>query len=300
MRRAISLLILGVVAAVAPAGIATASPLASTAGYLPAPTPPVPTPSMPFRTINLAGGRSYVLHPPTLSTQARPLVLLLPGLYNTWLTFENQGNWQRYADTHGFVAAYGTGISRSWNAGSCCGAARQQGVDDVSYLVAVVADVSRRIHIDPTRVYVVGFSNGEMMAIRAQCDRPDVFAASGGAGGQLVTPCHSPDRQIRERHLHGTADTIVPYNGGYSAYTGSTFPSVAALPGLIAADSPDPAVSITSLPCAHTWPRLDNTCRVDATDIVWRWISRYSRTSLTPAALRAAVARLTGTRARPV
>jgi poly(3-hydroxybutyrate) depolymerase len=302
------MLLLGVAVAVAPAVAAAGAAAAAGAGsaaaaepafrppveFWPAPTPPVPTSDMPFRLIGLTSGRSYVLHPPpTASATGRPLVLLLPGLYNTWTTLESQGDWSRYADAHGFVAAYGVGIQNSWDAGSCCGPAAQQGVDDVAYLATVLADVARRVPIDRTRVYLVGFSNGEMMALRGQCDRPDLFAASGGAGGQLVAGCHSPDRQIRERHLHGTADLIVPYNGGYSAYTGTTFPSVAELPALIAADSPDPAVSITSLPCGHAWPRLDNACGADATNLIWQWVSGYTRA---PAAV--AAARTTGRPAR--
>src|SRR5436305_1978798 len=115
VRRACVVLVLGVAAAVLPAGIAAAGPAAGTsrpaagveagagaAGpafrppgeFRPAPTPPVPTPSTPFRTIGLTSGRSYVLHPPPVaSATGRPLVLLLPGLYHTWTNLEAQGNW---------------------------------------------------------------------------------------------------------------------------------------------------------------------------------------------------------------
>ena len=66
---------------------------------------------------------------------------------------------------------------RAWNAGaSCCGGAT---TDDVTYLRRVVAAVAARVPVDRHRVYVVGLSNGGMMATRAVCDAPQDFAAAG-------------------------------------------------------------------------------------------------------------------------
>jgi len=41
---------------------------------------------------------------------------------------------------------------RTWNAGSCCGAATREGVDDVGYINAVVADAIDRFGLDRRRV----------------------------------------------------------------------------------------------------------------------------------------------------
>lgn len=230
-------------------------------------------------TIRLPNGRSYVLHT-RIGAAAVPLVVVLPGLFHTWPSIAQAGDWSSYADRHGFAVVYGIGVDESWNAGSCCGAAQRERVDDVSYLVSVVQDAERRESIDPTRVYVVGFSNGDMMAIRAECDRPDVFAAAGGSAGAPVAPCDSPLQQVRIRHLHGRYDTTVPYAGGYSRLTGTDFPPVSRYAALIIAGSPTAVVSVSTLPCAHAWPRADNACRVNGTDLLWRWISRYHRPPL--------------------
>ena len=64
---------------------------------------------------------------------------------------------------------------RAWNAGICCAFALR---NDVGYLVDVVNASSQAVPVDATRVYVVGFSNGGMMALRAICSAPVRFRRS--------------------------------------------------------------------------------------------------------------------------
>ena len=100
---------------------------------------------------------------------------------------------------------------RAWNAGICCALALR---NDVGYLVDVVNAVSQAVPVDATRVYVVGFSNGGMMALRAICSAPDVFAAAGSVSGPFLgTTCARPIW----RHIAAAADPIVPVFGGISA-----------------------------------------------------------------------------------
>jgi dienelactone hydrolase len=259
-----------------PESRAASRPATPGPGGVPRPTLRVGSAGPGVVTIRLPGGRGYVLHPRT-GPAAVPLVVLLPGLFETWLNLASSGGWSRYADQHGFAVVYGIGVGESWNAGSCCGTAQRDRVDDVSYLVDVVHDAELRESIDPTRVYVLGFSNGDMMAVRAECDRPEVFAAAGGSSGAPVAPCDSPVEQVRVRHLHGRYDTTVPYAGGYSTLTGTSFPPVARFAALIQAGSPGAVVAVSTLPCSHQWPRTDDACRVNGTDLLWRWLSRYRR-----------------------
>jgi polyhydroxybutyrate depolymerase len=307
VRRTLALAAAGLLAAVLPAGlvVAQAPPAASLGGHPagPASTGPgvdgtaSPAASSPvggrahasrarlrhpantFRTVHLASGRRYTVHlpPPQLAQARLPLVVVLHGLHHSWQQAERSGGWARYADANGFLVAYGIGIGASWNAGGCCGAARHNGIDDVGYLVDLVTDLAHRYPIDRTRVYVAGFSDGDMMAIRVACDRPDVFAAAGGAAGALASRCWAPAWQIRVLHLHGRYDTVVPYRGGYSGYTRTWFPAATALPRLLATGSADPVVSVVTLNCTHLWPKRSNACRADGTDLIWRWMSQFHR-----------------------
>lgn len=175
------------------------------------------------------------------------------------------------------VAGGQPATTRAWNAGPCCGGASG---DDVAYLRRVVAAVEGRIPVDRSRVYVLGLSNGGMMATRAICDAPDLFAAAGTvAGPYLGQQCARPVWL----HLHGGSDPIVPYTGGRSPGVPSlgiakdwcrcAFPSsqteAARLHGY---------VSVTYVPAGlHTWPTLDGPWRMDGNTVLWRSMSAFRR-----------------------
>jgi poly(3-hydroxybutyrate) depolymerase len=170
-----------------------------------------------------------------------------------------------------------TSTFRAWNAGDCCGASN---ADDVTYLRHVVTAVARQTKIDLRRVYVIGLSNGGMMALRAICDAPTVFAAAGSvAGPYLGTTCARPVW----KHLHGALDPVVPYLGGVSP--GSTFLSVT--PDWCLCTFPDstteparfsPAtVSVTIVANGvHDWPKLhDGAWDLDGNAALWSFVSHY-------------------------
>ena len=58
-------------------------------------------------------------------------------------------------------------------------------------------------------------SNGGFMANRLGCDRADVFAAIAPVAGTLgVGVACNPSRPVSVLAAHGTADRLVPFNGG--------------------------------------------------------------------------------------
>lgn len=164
-----------------------------------------------------AGGltRSYRLHRPAGlgRSGAVPLVLMLHGGFGNGAQAEAAYGWDAAADAYGFVVAYPDGIGRSWNAGVCCGPARDGGVDDVGFLWALVQAVGAAEGVDPDRVYVTGISNGAMMAYRLACDLPGSFAAIGPVAGSLMVACPQPP-PTSILHVHGLEDHNVPFAGG--------------------------------------------------------------------------------------
>lgn len=100
-----------------------------------------------------------------------------------------------------------------WNAGSAwCESTACP--DDVAYLGGVLDDVIDTWPVDTTHVSLVGHSNGHFMSYRMMCDRADVITAIAGlAGLGPVDPC-APTEPVHSLHMHGTADAVVPYDGG--------------------------------------------------------------------------------------
>jgi len=90
-----------------------------------------------------------------------------------------------------------------------------EGVDEMAYVDAVLADASERFGIDPTRRVASGFSAGGMMVWNIACYRSRSFAGFVPIAGTFWQPtpasCPSPPASIV--HIHGETDQIVPLAG---------------------------------------------------------------------------------------
>jgi len=226
-----------------------------------------------------------------------PLLMVLHGLYLDPSTTEATSGLDRVADSEEVALVYPYGIDGSWNAGTCCGTASAQQIDDVGFLAHVVDTVAALRPIDRRRVYVAGFSNGGMMSLRAVCARPDVFAAAASVGGTLQSGCLASS-PVSALLLHGQRDTTVPYAGtSYSRFlrTALTPVPTAALTlakqsGCVAVRTtrtpkyqqasyrgcgPGSSVELVSVPAlGHHWPTTQ-TDGVDGEGIVWNFLSRH-------------------------
>ena len=120
------------------------------------------------------------------------------------------------ADARGFLVAYPDGLGNGWNAGDCCTEAQPSGVDDVQFVRDLLALVESQYCVDPRRVYATGFSNGGFMTHRLGCAMADTFAAIAPISGVLGIPRDTcrPSRPVPVLDMHGTADPVVPYDGG--------------------------------------------------------------------------------------
>jgi poly(3-hydroxybutyrate) depolymerase len=166
--------------------------------------------------------------------------------------------------------------TRAWNAGICCALALR---NDVGYLVDVVHAVEASVPVDATRVYVVGFSNGGMMALRAICSAPETFAAAGSVSGPFLgTTCE----KAVWRHIAAAPDPIVPPAGGVSPgapalgvardWCGCDWPSTDT-----ERDRFGPFVSVYVSPTGgHSWPTPTSTnWAFDPERDLWDYVSRF-------------------------
>jgi len=148
------------------------------------------------------------------------------------------------------------------------------------------------------------------MAYRLACDTT-LFAAIGPDAATLLGECPAP-HPISLLHIHGTADTRIPYRGGQGdGYAKIDGPAV---PGLVArwraADGCEPPATTTSGPvttsvatcpagrsvelvtiagAGHQWPGVDKpildriahlgppTTALNATDTFWRFFAAHPR-----------------------
>jgi len=125
------------------------------------------------------------------------------------------------AAAHSFVAVFPDGINRVWNDGREAG--RISRIDDVGFLRRLVAQLIALSIADPTRVYLAGMSNGGMMTFRMLCEASELFAGAGTLIANMPAGigdgCH-PKKPLPIVMFNGTADPLVPYDGGGVGFAG--------------------------------------------------------------------------------
>jgi polyhydroxybutyrate depolymerase len=165
--------------------------------------------------------RSYLVHPPRGYRPGAPLpvVFVLHGATESNDGVEELSRMSVKADAEHFIVVYpaGTGRVVTWNAGNCCGSAMKENVDDIGFLRALLEKIKRDYAIDSQRVYFTGISNGGMMAYRVACEMAEQVAAIAPVEGALNVECH-PAAPVSVMIFHGTADRLVPFEGGSTQY----------------------------------------------------------------------------------
>jgi polyhydroxybutyrate depolymerase len=189
--------------------------------------------------------RSYLLHVPKLrpmSTSgvllAYPLIIVLHGSSGSAEDIEATTNMDSVSEANRTIVAYPNGVGGAgglyptdWNAGTCCGAAGRENIDDVGFIKAVLAEISAKMPIDARRVYVAGFSDGGRMAYRLACEMSSQIAAIGVVSGSLKADDCAPAKSVAVLAIHGTDDPIVPFDDGADTQPTATMnPMEEALP----------------------------------------------------------------------
>jgi len=262
----------------------------------------------------VAGGltRTYIVYRPAVLPAAAPLVVMLHGGFGTASQAQKSYHWDAEADAGHFLVAYPNGLNRAWNAGGgCCGTPAKVGTNDVAFITAVVAAISRAVHVDAGRVYATGISNGGIMAYDLACHTA-VFAAIGPDSATELGGCRHPAR-LSVIAIHGTADQNIPYDGGegdgFAHIDGPSVPAVNAAwrhaDGCAAPKAATRATVTTSVArcpggravelitiagAGHQWPGgtsspvvqkllgLDPpSTALDATAVIWRFFAAHAR-----------------------
>ena len=166
-----------------------------------------------------------------------PLVIVLHGSGGDAGTIEHQSGMDSVADAQRFLVAYPNGLGgefgifpSDWNAGSCCGAAARDNIDDLGFISALLKTVAVHVPLDARRVYVAGFSAGGYMAYRAGCELSASIAAIGVVSGSLADDPCTPAKPVPLFAIHGTDDPEVSYDEPAPVPTGLVPALASALP----------------------------------------------------------------------
>jgi len=188
--------------------------------------------------INVDGiERSYRVHVPSDLVEPRAIVLVLHGGGGEGVEVAEQGStplsvFRDVADREGFVVVYPEGLPAAdsnertgWvdcRADSVVGS----GADDVGFLTALIGQLGDEYGVGSDRVFMTGSSNGAMMSQAFALHRPDLVAAVAVSAGNLAASpfpglcTDGPDRPVPILLAHGTADVLMPFDGGCVADLG--------------------------------------------------------------------------------
>lgn len=173
------------------------------------------------------GSRGFhVYAPPRAPGELRPLVVLLHG---------NGGSADQVLGRTGMAAPFKRWLEvaarervfllvpngtvpvsgqRGWN--DCRGDAPTNPMtDDVGAVLAVVDSLLPQ-GVDPSAVFATGISNGGHFALRLAIEAPSRFRAVAPVAAAMPAQsrCAAPTRPVSVLFINGTADPILPYDGG--------------------------------------------------------------------------------------
>lgn len=160
--------------------------------------------------------RTYTVHVPDGSPPQSgfPVVLAFHGGGGQGARMRRLSGLDALADARGFIAVYPDGIDGHWNDGR---STIRNPQNDVGFIVALLNQVAATMPVDQGRIYATGLSNGALFAHRLACDLSQSIAAVAPVAGTLPTDLGArcqPTRPVAMLQISGTADPIMPFEGG--------------------------------------------------------------------------------------
>ncbi|MEM9651949.1 MAG: PHB depolymerase family esterase [Actinomycetota bacterium] len=175
--------------------------------------------------------RCWDLHVPDQVRDRPALVVDIHGFLNRPSTQRGFSDFQALADEEGFLVAWPYGIRWSWNGGGdpwpsdtelderpgigCCGHALNQGINDVAFIRSLIESIVASYDVDPSRIYISGFSTGCMLAQRMAAEASDVITGVACMSGFRLVEASSDYEPVPVAVFNGTDDTIAPYERDY-------------------------------------------------------------------------------------
>jgi polyhydroxybutyrate depolymerase len=177
-------------------------------------------------TLQIGGERvAQVQIPSDYTTTTRyPLIVLLHGygadgyVQSLYLGLDTRVDSGQYV----LVVPDGTENNageRFWNATpACCAFSEEnQQVDDVAYIRGLIEEAAATYSIDPSRVGLIGHSNGGFMALRMACEASDIVTSVVSLAGSTFiddASCAPASHPVSVLTMHGDQDMTIRYGGG--------------------------------------------------------------------------------------
>ena len=226
-------------------------------------------------------------------SQPVPLVVALHASGDSPANFESYSRLNPVADANGFVVAYLGSPPPAWKDVSL----------NLPYVSSEISSIEQSENIDPTRVFVTGFSAGATMSFHIGCGlskQVDAIAAVSGAMYRTGEPC-ALSHPVSELLIVGTND-IIPFAGsaillpipqvvqtwttqdGCGSHSSSTTTGAVTEETFSACNEHTGVALYTIQGGVHTWPgpgAPGSDAQLSAAQAVWAFFSQHPGESVT-------------------
>ena len=171
--------------------------------------------------------RSYLLYVPDAYDDSTPwpLVFSLHGANSNPVQQMGLSLMNAVADTAHFLIAYADGLRNAEGFPGWNDRLSPELSDDVGFISAAIDMIYLEYNVDLQQVYATGMSNGSAMTFTLACELSDRIAAVGSVAAPGASEDCTPEREISIMHIQGTADRVVPFEGGVGELVDIVFPS---------------------------------------------------------------------------
>lgn len=162
--------------------------------------------------------RAYRVYVPASYSDVTPspLVIALHAANTSTLSFAHFTQFSAVAESKGFLVVYPEALNLQWQDGLASPVFGES--TDVGFLAELLDRLSLEFRVDSSRIYLVGYGSGGLLAHGALCSLADRFAAMATVGAAMpagtAASC-SPSRPVSVLLINGTADPVTPWSGGY-------------------------------------------------------------------------------------
>jgi polyhydroxybutyrate depolymerase len=163
--------------------------------------------------------RSYAINFPDNydETTASPLLIALHGFGSDGFNLQRGTDIDEIARESGYIAVFPNGYQAGWNYLDENEMEQDEDwTDDVGFLKALIEQVSEDYNINTRRIFIVGLSNGALMALRMGCELDEQLAgiAAVAATYSFELAVHCSDAAVIPTVLvWGSADEVFPVGG---------------------------------------------------------------------------------------
>ncbi len=244
-----------------------------------------------------------------------PMVMVFHGAGGSATSMAQLTGFNDIAEREGFIVVYPVGPLGYWDYGA--GTTEWENVpdvrDDPGFLAFLLPALQDTLNIDPDRIYATGYSNGARMAFRLGCDLSDRIVAIAAVSATIsdeVTDNCPEDGRVSVLYMHGTGDTVTPWEGKPLFIEGRRISTALSAPDTVTfwatQNGCDPA-TVTQIDAtrdnligithytdcddgrevrfhpvhngSHSWFRLDGA-EFDASEVIWEFFSNNARLSV--------------------